>query len=140
MRYFRIDPEVAGDFGDETVMNVNVHPPVVTKLHYDFDGWLGDALVARFPVYIVTDQAMRRIQRNRLTGVTFDKVLVTTSEDFEEWAPADSLPDFAWLKVVGRPGVDDFGLEPNSQLVLSERALRALSELGVAHADIAPFP
>lgn len=46
MKYFYIEPEVAGGLGRNTVMNRAVHPPVVSKLHYHFDGWLGDVLLA----------------------------------------------------------------------------------------------
>ena len=53
MQYVYIEPEVAGGLGDHTVMDRSVHPPIVSKLHYQMEGWLGDALLESFPVFIV---------------------------------------------------------------------------------------
>jgi hypothetical protein len=57
---------------------------VVRKLHYVFDGWGGDALLESFPCFIVTVEARRKLQSNRLTGIRFDEVEVTTSEFFQD--------------------------------------------------------
>jgi hypothetical protein len=54
MEYFQIAPEVAGGWGRNTVMDRSIHPPHVTKLHFEFDGWLGDVLLESFPCYIIT--------------------------------------------------------------------------------------
>ena len=45
---------------------------------------------------------------------------------FEELYPGRELPRFRWLDVHGRPGRDDFGLDSDFVLVVSERALEAL--------------
>jgi hypothetical protein len=139
MRFYLIEPEVAGGLGVETIRDRRVHPPIISRLHYEFDGWLGDQLLTTFPCYIVTEAAMRTILAERLTGVTFDDVLVTTSYDFEERYPDERLPRFVWLKVMGRPEVDDFGLDPIAHLIVSDRALRVLTLLGVAHAIVKPY-
>jgi len=73
MKYYYIEPEVAGGLGNDTVMNRSVHPPVVTKLHYQFDGWLGDVLLESSPCFIVTELAKQKLQDARLTGATFDE-------------------------------------------------------------------
>jgi hypothetical protein len=31
-----IEPEVAGGLGENTLLDVRTHPPVVTRLHYEF--------------------------------------------------------------------------------------------------------
>ncbi|CDX39985.1 hypothetical protein MPLSOD_40275 [Mesorhizobium sp. SOD10] len=50
MDHFYLEPEVSGGLGDDTVMDTGVHPPpVVARLHYEFDGWLGDVIVTSFP-------------------------------------------------------------------------------------------
>ena len=36
MKYFYIQPEVAGGLGKNTVMDRSVHPPIVSRLHYEF--------------------------------------------------------------------------------------------------------
>lgn len=139
MTYFLIRPEVAGGIGEETVMDRRVHPPMVSRLHYDFDGWGGDAILTSFPAYIVTEDAMRAIKTDGLSGVTFDSLLVTTSDDFVERQPDTRLPRFVWMKVLGTAGVDDFGLTPPARLVVSERALATLQRLGIANARVEPL-
>lgn len=55
-KFYVLEPEVAGGWGgDGTVVDREFHPPIVSRLVYEFDGWLGDDLVTTFPpVYIVT--------------------------------------------------------------------------------------
>lgn len=46
--YKLIEPEVAGSLGKETELDSSVFPPHVKKLHYEFDGWLGDDILESF--------------------------------------------------------------------------------------------
>jgi hypothetical protein len=139
MKYSYIEPEVAGGLGKNTVMNRSVHPPIVSKLHYHFDGWLGDVLLETFPCFVVTETAKQKLQSLGATGATFDEVEVTASEQFRELYPNRQLPKFAWLRVQGTPGREDFGIAPDGRLVVSERVLEALQELGISQALVAEF-
>ncbi|MER8982008.1 MULTISPECIES: hypothetical protein [unclassified Mesorhizobium] len=137
--YYYLEPEVSGGFGDNIILDASVHPPLVTRLHYEFDGWLGDRMVASFPCYLVTEDVAEKILKSEFSGVTFDKVEVTTSELFEEMQPDQKLPPFVWLKVNGDAGRDDFGMAKDLRLVVSERVLDALKPLGISNALIEPF-
>ena len=139
MKYFYIQPEVAGGLGENTVMDRSVHPPIVSKLHYAFDGWGGDVLLRSFPCLIVTEDAKKKLQSVGLTGMRFDKVEVTTSEFFQDRYPNLQLPKFAWLQVAGKPGQDDFGFVQDARLLVSERALKVLEGLGISNALVTPF-
>jgi hypothetical protein len=44
MEYYYVKPFVAGEFGKNTVLDNSVHPPIVHKLHYEIDVWIGDRL------------------------------------------------------------------------------------------------
>ena len=68
MEYFYVQPEVAGGLGALTVMDTTTHPPIVSKLHYHFDGWLGNVLLETFPCFIVTDGARQALQAIGATG------------------------------------------------------------------------
>jgi uncharacterized repeat protein (TIGR02543 family) len=135
MKYYRIEPEVAGGWGKNTVFTRTPgRPTVVHKLHYQFDGWLGDELLTSTPCFIVTERLAREIERAQLTGVRFDDVEVTTSDEFRELYPNRQLPKFVWLKIEGKPGQDDFGITPGLRLVVSERVLELLKPVGISHA------
>ncbi|WP_137933965.1 hypothetical protein [Mesorhizobium comanense] len=139
MKFFYLEPEVSGSIGDNSVMDSNVHPPLVTRLNYEFDGWMGDVMVESFPCYLVTEEAKGKILNEGFSGVAFDKVEVTTSELFDEMQPDQKLPPFAWLRVNGRAGQDDFGIANDYRLVVSDRVLNALKPLGISNALIEPF-
>jgi hypothetical protein len=136
MKYVHLRPDVAGELGEDTVMDVSVHPPKVSRLHYEFEDWDGDVLVTTFPCYLITADAMDHVITHDLTGASFTQALVTTTETLPELKPHVRLPKFVWLKVHGTPGVDDFGLEPPAKLIVSERALELLAGLGLPHAEV----
>lgn len=139
-KFFVIEPEVAGGFGEHTVIDRSTGKMVVTKLHYEFEGWLGDHLLESTPCYIVSDELAREIEINGLSGVKFDFVEVTLSDQFREIYKNKSIPNFVWLKVIGEPGKDDFGIAPGLRLVVSERALSVLKTSGISHAaSVVPF-
>jgi len=43
-----IEPEVACGLGEKTQMDSSVHPPIVSKLHFVFEDWLGDDIIKPF--------------------------------------------------------------------------------------------
>lgn len=128
--YFHIQPDVAGNsFGDNSIIDVTVHPPVVTRLHYVFDGWSGDDLVESFPCFLVTKWLAKELENEGLSGFSLDDVEVSKSETFLELYPDVVLPKFFWLKISGAAGIDDFGFVSGTGkgcLVVSKKALDVL--------------
>lgn len=139
MKYFYIEPEVAGGIGEHSLLDHTPSGPRVTKLHYVFDGWLGDALVEGFPCFIVTLGGKEAIEAADLTGVEFDMVEVGKSQQFDDLHPGRELPQFAWMKIAGQIGLDDFVMASDRRLLVSDRALDVLNALGVRHAEIEAF-
>lgn len=139
MKYYYIEPECPGDWGDGTIANTDVHPPIVIKLHYEFIFWSDDVLLQTFPVYIVTEKARRLLVSLKATGIEFDRVVVSPGDQFHLITPGIKLPKYAWLRVNGVPGVDDFGLSSEHELVISGRALRALKGLHLSGASTTPY-
>ena len=138
--FFSLAPEVAGGWGKNTLYTRTPgKPTVVHKLHYHFDGWLGDELLTSTPCFIVSERLCQAIQRAELNGVRFDEVEVTTSDQFNELYPGRHLPKFIWLRVEGKPGQDDFGLAPSLQLVVSAQALEVLTRMNLRHCGITPY-
>lgn len=138
MHYF-IEPEVAGGWGDGTVADRTTHPPGVSKLHYQFDGWLGDELLESFPCFLVTENLKNNLILANLTGFEIDDVEVSKSEDFFAEDKFSNLENFFWLKITGREESFDFYLAPDHRLVASEAALKVLQNHRISHADIIPI-
>ncbi|EGY00419.1 hypothetical protein AZA_89517 [Nitrospirillum viridazoti Y2] len=111
----------------------------MTRLHYEIDGWLGDALVESFPVFLITPAAMAALMALGATGVEVAEAEITASIQFQELHPSQPPPSFLWLKPTGTAGCDDAGLNKDGRLVISRRILDALQPFGIAHALTAPF-
>ncbi len=139
MRYYRLEPEVAGGFGEDTIIDRSSGKMVVEKLHYELDGWLGDDLLESTPCFIASERLAREIATSQLTGVYFDSAKVTQSDQFKELYPNREIPMFVWMKVKGKAGRDDFGIAPGLTLVVSERAYDLLKTFGVSHAVVRPL-
>jgi hypothetical protein len=134
--YKYIEPEVAGGLGKETILDNSIHPPRVTKLHYEFDGWLGDDLIESFPCYIVTEPLKEQIEKRGLSGVAFENVIITKSDNFNFLYPERQLPKFYWLKVKANNLYSDFSLGLDFRLVISEAAFNVLNQFNIKNAII----
>lgn len=134
--YKLIEPEVAGGLGEQTQMDNSFFPPLIKNLHYEFEGWLGDDILESFPCYIVTERLRDGIELEKLTGVSFDKVLISKSETFLEFHPDKELPNFFWAKINGEPNRDDFFITEKNGLAISERAYSLLKKYNIDQADI----
>lgn len=137
--FWTLEPEVAGELGEGTVLDRSVHPPKVSKLEYRFTGWLGDELLETFPCYIVTDRLGAELLSARLTGFELDAVSVVASLEFSDLYPGRRLPTFRWLKVSGTAGVDDFGLSDSHSLVVSDGALLRIRRCTLSRCDVERF-
>ena len=134
-----IRPEVAGGFGKETKLDTKVHPPIVYHLHYEFQGWLRNDILATFPCFIVTENLKESILKTGLSGVVFDDVKITTSFEFRQLYPNLVLPRFNWMKVSGQAGKDDFGVSGEFRLIVSEEAYNLLSNFNISAASIQDY-
>jgi len=138
MATYSVRPEVAGSLGPQTKLDAEIHPPVVTRLHYEFAGWSGDDIAESFPSFVVTQRLADAIVASGLTGVEIDDVLVTKDPQFEMFFPdqAASLPSWKWLRLVGDPGRDDFWQDERAVLHVSARARELLRDFQLQEAQI----
>jgi hypothetical protein len=140
VKFFYLEPEVAGGWGENTVFSRSPgKPTVVEKLHYEFHGWIGDEFLESTPCFIVSERMANSIKNAQLTGVDFDEVEVTKSEQFQQIYPNRELPKFLWIKISERAGHGDFGIAPDGRLVVSEKALLTLHEVEIPNALASEF-
>lgn len=126
---------MAGGWGPGTDAATTVHPPVVRRLVYELEGWLGDDLLETFPCFVVTDRLARAIRTSGLTGYELSPVEVVKSEFFEELQPGCDLPDFHRLFVLGGVEKDDFSID-GQRLRVSDAALTVLRRFAMEHCDV----
>ena len=139
MNHFILDPECAGSLGPRTEMDNTVHPPIVKKIHFEVDAWLGDEIVQTFPCYLVADILKARLKALKPTGVQFASAEITASDNFQDLSPGRTLPTLSWVKVNGEVGRDDFGLTADARLVVSERVLEEMRLSQFRHCSVKKF-
>lgn len=139
VRFFTLSPEVAGGLGRNTVRVRETHPPVVTQLHVEFEGWSGDDLLEVFPCLFATERLERLLRDHAFSGFERKPIETTTSYEFRELYPNVTLPNFVWLRIVGRAGVDEIGVDPEARLVVSNDVLRVLRTLRLENCEVEEF-
>ncbi len=135
MQFYVIESEVAGGWGDNIVVDRSVDPVRVERLHYQFDGWLGDELLTTHPVYICTARVGAALEAAGFSGFRLADLEISCSSQFKELYPDRTLPSFRWLQVTGSAELDDFGLR-TGHLVVSDRALSCLRGFTLAQARV----
>jgi len=130
-----VKPEVAGGFGPNTVLDPSMHPPRVHRLHYIFEGWLGDDLVESFPCFLATERLAEAVDAAGLTGVTWASVQVEKSEQMELFYPDIILPAWRWMRL-GATQRDDLWADASAALHVSDRALQVLRQFHIENASI----
>jgi putative Mn2+ efflux pump MntP len=64
MKWYVVEPEVAGGFGPNSILDPSVRPPLVTRFNYEFDVWLGDPILEAIGCFIVTQSLRRKSWRS----------------------------------------------------------------------------
>lgn len=131
-----LEPEIAGGWGEGTVADTSCHPPKVSKLTYEFEGWQGDDLLAAFPCFIVSRRLAGLIENATLIGYTLAPVAITKSELFMDLHPDRELPAFKWLQMDGSAGADDFFIDTRRRPVVSEAAFNIITQTNINHCEI----
>lgn len=161
---YYLDPEVAGDFGDRTIISNTERyrkgedaVPRIVKLEYEFDCWQGDELVQAFPCYLASKRLVQEMRMARLTGLSEADLEICTSSAFDELCPEMTLPEFSWLIPIGRVSRffkrttpakanvikpswsgDDLCIGPKGELLITSHALEVIGVERISHCTIQP--
>lgn len=133
--HFELEPEVSGEWGENTIVNTSTHPPVVHELHYVFTGWLGDDLIESFPCYIISGRLASYLSNTKLTGYKLSAVEVTKSDEFQTSYQDSAFPSFIWLQITGSIN-SDFFIDSSGILVVTKAGLDVLKMFNLKHCDI----
>ena len=137
--FYKLEPEVPGGWGKDTIFDSSTTPRTIHELHYEFDDWLGDDIVESTPAFIVTAGLGKSIEESGMTGATLGPVKITRSSQFLELCPGRTLPQFKWLRLYGEPGVDDLALSSDLFLVVSDHALSILKSHNLNFCEISEW-
>lgn len=137
-----VEPEVAGQLGDRTVLDTSVYPPAVCAdpedgLEYRFADWLGDALIESSPVWLATAALADELASRAMVEIHPEPVTATADPEERD---VSRLPRWRWLRITGRLFQNHVSISADHRLVVSQQALDILREHGVEHATVEPLP
>lgn len=144
-QFYQLEPEVAGSLGKNCVINTCVHPPIVSKLEYQLEGWQGDALIESFPCYLITHELADRLIQAELSGYRLAECRIVLSACFTKEYATNSYralprrPEFKWMQITGKAGLHDIGLSDTHMMVVSKGALKILTLCPLHHCDIEEY-
>ena len=139
MRFFLLEPEVAGGLSEHSEADVSVHPPVVKRLHYEVAGWQGDDLLESFPCFVISPEAAAALEAADMRSFTFADALMTLLPGTEDLIDHRVLT-FRWLQPTGQPGVDDIAVDEKANLIVSEAAWNILQTFHITDYEISEWP
>lgn len=100
MRYYVLEPEVAGNFGKHTIfVDQKARPPLVERFHYEFNIWLGDPILEAICCYIVTEPVRDKILSLDATGVSFGPVEVSTTYPLQRFHEIENFQSLHGFKL-----------------------------------------
>ncbi|WP_027386024.1 hypothetical protein [Chryseobacterium gregarium] len=137
MKYYQLYPEVAGTLTEDCIDDAVARPVKISKMNYEFDGWLGDDLVTEAGHFIVAEKLAEALMQSMLSGFNLGKATTSKSEQFEEMYPDRILPVFKWLRINGESKQDDFWFSKESMMLyVSEKAYDVLKDFQLANCDL----
>ena len=105
------------------------------KIVFAYDFWSAEPIFQDISIFFVRRSIAHVLRCSELTGCSAQDVLTIRSREYRHFdalgAPAPDEPEaVAWLRVYGRHGIDDFGLQ-HGALIASERAVSLLKNHGL---------
>lgn len=133
MKFYKLEPEVAGEIGENS--KIEYEDGKIKKiifLEYLFSDWLGDELISTHPCHIVTDNLKKDINSNDLTGVQFQEIKKSFSDEFVELNDLSDIPEFvqivcdSFYEDKKDDELQDFYVNRYKELIVSENALKVI--------------
>ncbi|HEY9715613.1 MAG TPA: hypothetical protein V6C72_19220 [Chroococcales cyanobacterium] len=124
--FYKVQPLTLGNFGKRTLYGgeLSERPPKIFRLHVEFDKWPEDIFFECSCTYVGTLEVTKKLQARvpRITGVSYEEMTVSVGRDFPADKKEEDLPEYRWYKIIGKPGIDDFGML-GDVLVISDEAM-----------------
>ena len=137
MNFFCLSPERPCDIWRYSVVGPNRE---FRRMVFAYDFWCDEPVFVDVPHYFVPRSVGRALTDRGLTGFTTVDVETIKSADYDDSQAGGKQPEpVSLLRVNGQAGVDDFGLQWRTRLIVSERGLEALRALGLKKCEVTDF-
>lgn len=135
MKFYKLQPEVAGEIGESSKIEYeNGKIKKIIFLEYLFNDWLGGELLSTHPCHIVTENLKEDINANNLTGIQFQKIKKSFSDEYVELNNSTDIPEFVQIvcnnfyEEKKDNALQDFYVNRYKELIVSERALKVIKK------------
>jgi hypothetical protein len=123
---YRIEPHVAGELGEGTILDTSSHPPSVSAVEYVLDSPDADDLIESFPVVLVSERLAERLVADGLQGIAIADAEVVPSAEYRAMFGKAPHKAYRWLRV-DPAGIDaDAWLDDANILCVSDRMMATL--------------
>lgn len=129
---YRLDPQVAGELGDGTLLDSSTHPPTVGQVDYVLDQPDADEFIQSFPVFLVSEKLGARLQEKGLTGFALTDVSVRPSDNYLATYGDAPHPQYLWMQVTGASAQVDCWLDATFQVCVSDRMMAVIEAAGLS--------
>ncbi len=108
----------------------------LTRIVFAYDYWNPDPIFQDIGYFFVTRSMAATMRAAGFTGFALEDVPTIKSKEYDETLNPPNPEPVCWLKVHGEHGKDDFALQLNAYLIVSDRALASLREHGLERAEV----
>ncbi len=132
-----LEPLVAGELGEETVLDAGTHPPLVRSVEFVLDSPTEEDLVESFPVFLVSEQLGASLTAAGLVGFTLDDANVHPSTQYV--AVYGDLPHkaYRWLRLISS-SPSDCWLDEGYRLCVSDRMYSVIARHKMEGCEVTP--
>lgn len=132
-KYYALFPEVCGEITGNTIFRKNdASCATIESLACMIDLWSGDCLI-KVSEYLISNIVVNDSLFPLLSGFLIKDVEIRTRLMQHNH---DSFPEWKWIKITGVPMKDDFGIDVERRLIVSQEAFNLLQKHGFSHADV----
>jgi hypothetical protein len=133
---YELEPLVAGELGPDTVLDRSSHPPRVDRLQYLLDEPTTADLIESFPVYLVSEALVRKLEAAGLNGVRFDAVDVIPNDLYTDRYGDVPHKAYRWLRPDPASVDPDAWIGENFRLCVSDRMMEVLERGDLCGCDV----
>jgi hypothetical protein len=130
-----LEPLVAGELGDATILDTSTHPPIPIRVQYVLDEPSDEDIIESFPVYLVSNALGAALEAAELSGFRLADAETLPSDNYKDLWPDVPHKAYRWLQVLGPPTADCW-IGDDLMLVVSDRMYAVIAEHDVAQLKV----
>lgn len=137
MKFYALYPDIPGELGSRTRYSSDKELREIIRPQCKFLDWGEDDLV-KIGCYLASEKLKQAIEIQKCSGCRFGEVdtVRTGAAALYVNNKMEHFPSWTWLQPVGQAGVEDFGIDEERRLVVSQNVLNILRQFCIKNAEV----